>query len=303
MTVQGYVYDVDNPYVRINYIAVVKRTNKGLFGNHKGQFKLNVQKRDTIIVSSKDFYPAKIVVRDSCQTSCKMKIGLRRKEYELVAVEILPIREHTQITKDIKELKEPDEIELVTAEGLSSPITALYQAFSKLERSKHEVAVLEAEDRKREVLKELLAKYVKADIIQLEEEQFDEFLSVANFRIDYLRNLSDYHLIKYVQYKYESFLIFSEFYNVVKRLYRNQYEFMLLEAQGEKMTIVQWIFNEYVDKNIYRFMEFDPDFLFEFLNYSQFNIPDLITMSDYGVIATMKRKYDKYLSLKGIEKR
>jgi hypothetical protein len=297
----GRVFDTDNPYVRINYFVVNKRLGKGVFGDHKGQFVLDVLKRDSLVVSSKDYYPVKVVVRDSCRGSltCELVIGLRKKEIELRAVDIIPVREHSEIVKNLKELQEPSKIEKVTADALTSPITAIYQAFSKLERQKHQVAVLEAEDRKREVLKELLTKYLRGGAIDLDPDNFDDFLDVAQFDVDYLSTLSDYHLITYVQYKVESYNNFKEFYEVFRRLNHNQYDLMLREAKGEKMGVTLDLFRTYIDRDVYSMVGMERDFVFEFINYSRFNIADLIQMSDYGMIATVSRKYEQFKGLFG----
>jgi hypothetical protein len=295
------VMDADNPYVRINYFVVNKRTGKGSFGNHKGQFKISVLKKDSLVFSSHDYYPVKVVVRDSCRVGarCQLQISMRKREIELRPVDILPIREHDQITKDIKNLIEPKKIERVTADAINSPITALYQMFSKIEREKHEVRVLEAEDKKRDVLKELLAKYVKAEIIDLEEEQFDDFLSTAEFDVEYLRTLSDYQLIKYVQYRYESYVSFMEVYNVLRRLEHNEYELMLLEAQGQRQAVITNIFKQFVDKDIWTARAQNPELIFEFINYANLNISELIELNDYALIVTIKRKYDQFRGVYG----
>lgn len=296
---EGKVYDLDNPYVRINFFVVNKRVGKGVFGNHKGKFTLDVLRKDSIMISSSGYYPAVVMVRDSCRgsRSCNVTIGLRKREIELQAVEIIPVREHTQIVKTIKELEEPGKIEKVTAEALTSPITALYQALSKIERHKHQVRVMEAEDRKREVLTELLTKYLKAGAIDLDPDHFEDFLNIAHFDVEYLAALSDYHLVRYVQYKVESYNNFREFYQVFRRLNHNQYDLMLREAKGEKMEIVLDLFRQHIDRNIYQLNDEIRDYLFEFINFARFDIAQLIQMSDYGVIVNVLRKYDQYKSL------
>jgi hypothetical protein len=286
--------------VRFNYFVVNKRTGKGLFGNYKGQFAMPVLRKDTIMVSAKDFYPIKIVVRDSCRSkNCMMRIIMRRKEIELRAVDILPIRPHSEIAKDLKDLVEPNKIERVTADAVMSPITALYQMFSKLEREKHEVRVLEAQDRKRDVLKELLAKYVQAEIIDLDEDQFDDFINTSEFNTDYLQTLNEYELIKYMEYRYFSYLKFNEFYNVFRRLDHNDYELSLLEATGEKQTVVYNLFRQFIDKDAWIVKSRDPEFIFSFVNYAQFDANELINLNDYGLIVKVKMKYEKFTGMYG----
>ena len=71
-----------------------------------------------------------------------------------------------EIVRDIEALGY-DEKEHRTSgiDALTSPITFLYEQFNRMERSKREVARLENEDRRRDLLKELLGKYVDYEIV------------------------------------------------------------------------------------------------------------------------------------------
>ena len=68
-------------------------------------------------------------------------------------------------------------------DAFQSPITFLYQQFSKVERSKRLVAELENNDKRRELLQELFVKYVDYDIIQLESEEFKDFAGNSVIRV------------------------------------------------------------------------------------------------------------------------
>ena len=122
-------------------------------------------------------------------------------------VEVYPERELEEIEDDIEQLgvklKEIRPIRGTAA--LSSPITALYQRFSRIEQSKRKVAEMETADRRKELLKELLRKYVKHDIINLSEEAFDTFISYLNLSNEFIRQASSYDLIMAIKYQYEEF--------------------------------------------------------------------------------------------------
>jgi hypothetical protein len=90
-------------------------------------------------------------------------------------------------------------------EVMNSPITALYQAFSKKEKSKRAVAEMEFQDDQRKVLKELLRLYVAYDIVDLSEDDFDEFIFFLNVNPDFLRTASEYELIEFIKGKFEHF--------------------------------------------------------------------------------------------------
>jgi hypothetical protein len=88
-------------------------------------------------------------------------------------------------------------------DALQSPITFLYQEFSRRERSKRLVAQLENEDRKRALLKELLQKYVEYDIINLSDESFDDFIDFCAVPDPVIKGLTQYEFLLYVKKKYE----------------------------------------------------------------------------------------------------
>jgi hypothetical protein len=208
LRVAGTIRDADNPFVYVNYFVVNQHTNKGVFGNSRGNFSMICMYSDTILVSADGYYTQRITLRDSVkkdQGQIKLRIGLRKKEIVLQPVNIIPERDLSDIKSDLDNVKDPSDIHLVTVNAMESPLTALYQAFSKLERSKHQVAVMEAEDQKREILKELLSKYVKADIISLNEDQFDAFIANGNFNLARIKTMNDYDLIMHVKREYELF--------------------------------------------------------------------------------------------------
>ena len=92
--------------------------------------------------------------------------------------------------------------------GLSafeSPITALYQALSKNERNKRWIAEQEFKDDKARIVKELLALYVAYDIIELDSDRFDSFISFLNINEDFLKTASEMELVLFVKDKYEHF--------------------------------------------------------------------------------------------------
>lgn len=89
------------------------------------------------------------------------------------------------------------------ADAMSSPITALYEAFSRRERGKRMVAEMRNNDRRRALLKELFRKYVDNDIIQLGDEEFDSFIDFCHVSDEFLKNSSQYEFIMYIKKRFE----------------------------------------------------------------------------------------------------
>jgi hypothetical protein len=131
-------------------------------------------------------------------------VELKVWKIELKPLEVLPERTLKQIQADIDKLgyRESD-YRLSTVDAFQSPITFLYQEFSRRERSKRQVAELRNEDRKRALLKELLTKYVEYDIINLSNDSFDDFIDYCAVPDEVIRGMSQYEFLMYVQRKYE----------------------------------------------------------------------------------------------------
>ena len=92
-------------------------------------------------------------------------------------------------------------------EVLQSPITALYQAFSRKERNKRWIAEQEYKDNKARVVRELLSLYVAYDIIDLDQDEFDLFIQFLNINEDFLKTASEMDLVLFIKDKYEHFML------------------------------------------------------------------------------------------------
>jgi hypothetical protein len=88
---------------------------------------------------------------------------------------------------------------------LESPITALYQAFSKKEQNKRWIQEQKYKDDQRRVVKELLRLYVAFDIINMTEDAFDDFIQFLNMDDDFLKTSSEMELILFIKDKYEHY--------------------------------------------------------------------------------------------------
>jgi hypothetical protein len=93
-------------------------------------------------------------------------------------------------------------------EVLQSPITALYQAFSKKEKNKAWIAEQTFKNDQKKVVKELLRVYVAYDIINLSEDEFDEFINFLNVDESFLKTASEMELIVFIKDKFEHFQLY-----------------------------------------------------------------------------------------------
>jgi hypothetical protein len=200
------VTDKDNPFIGVNYSLLNKRTGTGIFCDRYGVVVCDILKNDTLLIQAKDYYTLTLSLKDSVYKNFYLlNLILEKKPTILKPVDVKPDREFTQIEKDIKKLEKVDLSTYKDINALESPITAIYAAFSRIERDKRKASELIYEEKKRDLLKELLTKYIKGDIIELDERQFDDFINYCNPPDYFLKTSTQYELIMYFKYCYESY--------------------------------------------------------------------------------------------------
>jgi len=205
VTIYGQVISANHPHAYYDLMIVNKRTRSGTFGEADGSFTVRAARTDTLLIGSIGHVTQAITMADSVpRESYRVWVRLRSIEVQLPEVEILSQRTLQEIQKDINKLGYRDsDYRISQVDALQSPITFLYQEFSRRERSKRLVAQLENEDRKRELLKELLQKYVEYDIINLNDQAFDDFIDFCAVPDVVIKGLTQYEFLLYVKKKYE----------------------------------------------------------------------------------------------------
>jgi len=188
-----------------NLMIVNRNTGQGVFGQPNGYFSAYTKNNDSISISVKGYmiYGFRVKADSNCQS--KQKIYLVQKPQELTEMIIKPLKTLNEIREE-REALAMRETRLVTGvELLQSPITALYQTFSKKEQNKRWIAEQEYKDNKRKVVQELLRLYVASDIIELDEEEFDSFISFLNLSENFLKTSTEMELYLFIKDKYEHF--------------------------------------------------------------------------------------------------
>ncbi|MCB0790142.1 MAG: hypothetical protein H6595_02815 [Flavobacteriales bacterium] len=205
VTIRGRVVSTDHQEAFYDLMVVNKRTRSGTFGNSDGTFEVKALRTDTILLGAVGHTTVPICMADSAvKDSYYVRIRLQPITVQLPAVEVLPERTLKEIQKDIAQLGyDEKDYRISNVDALQSPITFLYQQFSRRERSKRMVAELQNEQRKRELLKELLHKYVEYDIINLSDDAFDDFIDFCAVPDPVIKGLSQYEFLLYVKKKYE----------------------------------------------------------------------------------------------------
>lgn len=189
-------------------MVVNRSSGEGRFGSASGRFALSVHPGDTVQFASIGFKTVtrKVPVALPEQGTWNWTVHLARIAVDVATAEVIAPRDLGDIVRDIQALGyEEKEMRTSGIDALTSPITYLYEQFNRMERSKREVARLENEDRRRELLKELMVKYVDYDIVSLDPQEFDAFVEFVDPGEAVLKALTQYEFILWTRERFTAF--------------------------------------------------------------------------------------------------
>lgn len=173
----------------------------------RGYVEEQIRRSDTLFLFYPGYRTAKFSVADS----------VPKKEYTLrFVMEPLSIGLNQPVIikapKTLEQIEEERKKLGITPKELqrpeisfTSPISALYELLSARAKEREKLKDQIAEDDRRRVFKELLNYYNENGLIDLPEENYEEFINYCNLPLEYLKYHSDYEITKTVidlYYKY-----------------------------------------------------------------------------------------------------
>ena len=203
--VYGKVYDSEFPNIQLQQVMVVNQQSQmGIFGSNDNSFQIQIDKADTLIISALGYARKKVCFKDSARLNdLHISIGLNRLTYDLSEITVRRQRELRQISEDIKKLGyNKRDHKLTDVDAWESPITALYQAFSKREQSKRALAQMINNDNRRAVIKDLLYLYNLTELIRMQESEYNDFIDYLNLNDQQMQAMSDYDLAIFIRDRY-----------------------------------------------------------------------------------------------------
>ncbi len=204
--ISGYAFDNKDAGRRLDDLMIINlNSGQGVFGKADGTFSISAGRTDTILVASTGYEYKRITVYDSIvQESYHIEVSLTKLNVNLREVVIFSARDLEKIYGDIERLgyKKRD-LQIGGADALNSPITFLYQEFSKFEQLRRHNAERINNDKRRTLLKELLANYVSSDIFYLDAGEFDDFVDYCNVPEHFMKSATQYDFCVYIKYKFE----------------------------------------------------------------------------------------------------
>ncbi|WP_300664952.1 hypothetical protein [Fluviicola sp.] len=204
---KGKVEDTLVKHSFLNLMVVNTSTGEGVFGQPNGTFGVYVSNNDSIVLSVKGYerYGFRVVGDSSCQF--EVYAAVERKARQIEEVVIKPLKSLQEIKEERADLAMRETRTITGLEAFQSPITALYERFSKREQSKAIVARKQYEDKKEEVVQELLRLYVSYDIIKLKPDDFIDFIHFMAMDENFLKTASDIELVTYIKDKLEHYML------------------------------------------------------------------------------------------------
>lgn len=187
---------------------VVNRSRSvGQFCENDGSYLVRACRTDTLQFAATGYASVRISFADSAsRTQYSKNVVMKKLRISVPEVEVLAPRDLQQIYEDISELGyDEKEYRVSDINALESPITFLYQTFSKREQSKRLAIELRNRDRRRELLKELFAKYAEYEILTLEDDEFEDFIEFMDPGDERLQSFSQYGFILYVKDRFEAY--------------------------------------------------------------------------------------------------
>ena len=197
--------DTLRPQSFYNLMIVNRSSGKGVFGQPNGTFSVYASNGDTISLSVRGYPLINVIIKANDECRHVGTYIVENKVQDVSEVIVRPLKTLDQIKEERQSLALRETRMVTGIEVLQSPITALYQAFSKKEKAKRWVAEQEHLDSQRDVLKELLRLYVAYEVIELTDEEFEEFIYFLNMDETFLKTASEMDLITFIQDKFDHY--------------------------------------------------------------------------------------------------
>ena len=204
LVVSGWVFELGGGIIPAA-MAVNKESGGGVFVERDGSFLIRACPGDTIVFGAIGFYSVEKEVVAAMKTM-DIQIDLARLKVTVGVAEVYAPRALREILHDIEALGyDEKDFRVSGVKAMQSPITFLYEQFSKREQSKRLEQALINKDNRRDLLQELFVKYVDYDIVQLAPHEFESFAAFCDPGDAMLKRMTQYEFILYVKRQYGLF--------------------------------------------------------------------------------------------------
>jgi hypothetical protein len=229
VTIQGVVLDAENDSSLVFANVYNTRTMRGTITNKQGEFRYFALPKDTLWFSSLGYYPFYLPITDSVSVISDT-FYLKSRVFEIPDVNILALTKFEKLRYDVKNMKIPKDLENANRNfpqinhdvmafyernnpnfGLVlSPISALYDVFSREGKERRKLAELMRQDAINQSVSEKFNPKMIQRITGLKEPELTQFIEYCNFSNEFLLKVPDYYLVEIILEQYEHFRVSSE---------------------------------------------------------------------------------------------
>lgn len=190
-------------------MIINRSSGLGVFGHANGTFSVFANNGDSITLSVRGYPAINFIVNGDMNCQDRGIYYIENKAQEVQEVVVKPLKSLEEIREQREALAMRETRQVTGIEVMASPITALYQAFSKKERNKRWIAQQEHQDNQQQILQELLRTYVAYEVIDLSPQEFEDFIDFLNMDETFLKTASEMELVTFIQDKLEHYLVLN----------------------------------------------------------------------------------------------
>lgn len=220
--VAGYVLDADTDKPLVYTNISIRHRREGTISDTSGYFALRAKMYDTIRFSMLGYERQYIVVDEKAtDTDEPLIVKLKTEAVLLPMVDIYEWR-YKQLKYEITTMEFPDDDYIYALEnfperdksidfykrnsletfGLEiSPITALYDLFSKEGKARRKLEELKRKDAVRALIEERISTRNLAELIGLSVNEAERFLDWCNFTDSFIKSLNAYDFVTVIKHK------------------------------------------------------------------------------------------------------
>lgn len=204
--VRGLVKDVETNRPLAHAFVINQRTQNGVFCDMKGKFSIEVKENDSLLISLTGYTYATVILSDSiAKPAYQIEVALKLKPIQLRTFTMKAPKTFEQIIKELEDAEARKVARTPVANALESPITFLYNQFSKEGKARRKIAELQSQDAKEELMRELFTRYMVAHLIDLDEKDLSDFIRFSGLTNSYHVFDTEYELVVYVKERYEDY--------------------------------------------------------------------------------------------------
>lgn len=176
-------------------IVANKSTSKTTLSNADGYYYISAGIKDSLVFYLIGYYPRYFYFHSAAEFNKQVLLSfLRPNVEELKEIEIT--------AEKLKKENDPHYPFNQTPANIGSPLTFLYERYSKKYKQYRKIEALEQEKQQRRLREGRFTREFVMSITDIEEDEVDDFMKKCRFSNEFLENANDYDFILAVKKKY-----------------------------------------------------------------------------------------------------